>query len=285
MSMESKTVIYENDGITAVEKLIALRKLQTPYFSKSYLSKKLGLRSRGYLTDVFKKRKKLSARIAAPLVEQLGLEAKHEALLKKKLMLDTELCKTEEARASLLEEISMLMKNDSRESIAISENDNIEFLSLIYLSFFLFAHNTGQRKDVVKLFGRDKGIVVDRSLHILVQKGVLIKEGSFYRPDENHTPSFLNLNCSTNHLIKYLKSSILEGSEKVNQLKTIPGEVIFNSSVLTVRKKKYLELVAELKNDLNTMHAKLDDSQPDTLVRFNVQIYPLVSHKKESLIC
>jgi len=87
--------------------------------------------------------------------------------------------------------------------------------------------------------------------------------------------SFLNAQYSAQKELEYLKKSILESVDRLPMLQTQREEVIFHSSILTVRRSTYRNLLKKIKQDFRTYHAELDDQKPDTLVRFNIQLYPV----------
>jgi hypothetical protein len=87
--------------------------------------------------------------------------------------------------------------------------------------------------------------------------------------------SFLSAQYSAGQEADYLKKSFAEGIDRLPLLQQKRDDVIFHSSILTVKRSVYREFIKKIKQDFRTYHAELDHENPDTLVRFNVQLYPL----------
>jgi uncharacterized protein (TIGR02147 family) len=258
-----------------LERLIVMKKMENSAFTKNYVTRRVGLSSRGYLTDVFKGRKKLSARFVKPLVATLDLEPFEAAYLEKKLLLETEYAKSQETREELQAELHVLEKNFRSMTLTVEDHFDVYALSLVYLSLFLFPDKKASQRDLLKVLAILPAATIERSIMFLLQKELIIESDHRFTVNPDKDFSFLSAQYSASQEIAYLKKSFTEGIERLPLLQQQRDDVIFHSSVLTVKRSEYREFVRKIKQDFRTYHAELDHQHPDTLVRFNVQLYPI----------
>jgi uncharacterized protein (TIGR02147 family) len=269
------SILLSHSGVPALERLIVMKKMEQPSFTKNYLTRKVGLGSRAYLTDVFKGRKKLSARFVRPLVGTLDLEPFEAHYLEKKLLLETEYAKSPTVRDELLADLAVLEKSFRSMTLTVEDNTDVYALSLVYLSFFLFPQRQSSHRDLLKTLEILPAATIERSIQVLLQKGLIVEHDHRLAVNPEKDFSFLNAQYSVQQEAVYLQKSIAESIDRLPLLQQNRDEVVFHSSILTVRRSAYREFIKTIKQDFRTYHAELDDHNPDTLVRFNVQIYPL----------
>ncbi|SMF29235.1 TIGR02147 family protein [Pseudobacteriovorax antillogorgiicola] len=277
----TKSVLLSHSGIESLEKIIALRKTEKPSFSKNYISKRIGLKSRGYLTDVFKGRKKLSARYVGPIIETLSLDTTEATLLEKKILLETEFAKSEKVRDQLDREIKILTKTLKYHEINMDDMRDIFTFSLVYLSLFLFPEHQASERELMAILKDVPAQRIQSALRCLHQRELVTKADGIYKINHKKDFSFLFTNFSQQHEIKHLQSAIDESRSKVPDIAKKRDEVLFLSSLLTVKKQSYMEAIDKLKDTFRTVHSELEDDEPDTLVRLNLQMYPVISKEKE----
>lgn len=275
-----QSILLSHDGVSALEKLIVMKKLESPYFSKNYLTRKLGLSSRGYLTDVFKGRKKLSARYVRPIVDLLGLTDAETSYLEKKLLLSTEFVKTDLQKNQLEHELNVLERKFRTRAIPVDDHSDAYALSLVYLSFFLFTDKQASRRELYQSLKIVSAAGIDMALRELLLKGLLIEKDHRISVNPERDISFLNAQYSSNREVQFLKRTVGESFDKVDMVRTHREEVLFQSTVLTVKRKRYLEFLGRIKHEFRTMIADLDDEDPDSMVRFNIQLYPISTARK-----
>jgi uncharacterized protein (TIGR02147 family) len=258
-----------------LERLIVMKKMENSAFTKNYVTRRVGLSSRGYLTDVFKGRKKLSARYVRPLVATLELESFEAAYLEKKLLLETEYAKSPEIREEIQTELGVLERTFRSMTLTVEDGFDVYALSLVYLSLFLFPDRTAAQRDLLKVLDILPAATIERSTRFLLQKGLIIEVDHRLTVNPEKDFSFLSAQYSAGQENAYLKRSFTEAIERLHLLQQQRDEVIFHSSILTVNRRAYREFIKKIKQDFRNYHAELDDQHPDALVRFNVQIYPL----------
>jgi len=269
------SILLSHPGIPALERLIVMKKMENSAFTKNYVTRRVGLSSRAYLTDVFKGRKKLSARYVRPLVATLDLEAFEASYLEKKLLLETEHAKSPGVREELQNELIILERNFRSMTLTVEDSFDVYALSLVYLSLFLFPEKRASLRELMKVLDMLPAATLERSINFLLKNELIVDQDHRLAVNPEKDFSFLSAQYSAAQEADYLKKSFAEGINRLPLLQEKREVVIFHSSILTVKRSVYREFIKKIKQDFRTYHAELDHEHPDTLVRYNVQIYPL----------
>ena len=273
----TRTILLSESGVMALKKLIAMKKAEKSYFSKNYIAKKVGLKSRGYLSDVLSGRKKISARYVDPIVATLDLDPPEATYLRKKLLLDTEFAKTPAVKSELEQELSTLSKNLQYETIGMDDVADIYSLCLVYLSFFLRSDRTLSKKELMTMLPMVTAKKLEQAIAKLLQKELINRTGHQFQVNSNRTFSFANSDVQIEQELQYLEQSIEESRLNLPQLKYSREQVIFHSSLLTTDKVTFGQKIADFKNQLRTLQSDLETDKADSLIRFNLQVYPVIS--------
>ncbi len=274
------SILLNHNGLDALEKLIALKKLENSKFSKNYIAKKIGLRSRSYLTDIFKGRKKLAAKYINPVISTLNLAVNESLFLEKKLLLETEFAKPKNVYCQIEGELKILEKNLKYQTMDMDNGSDIFTLSLVYLSFFLFEDRTVSFRELLRTFDEIPAATIEGTLHELIKKELIQADNDKYRINPENDFSFLKANYDIVQEIKFLKQTIIDSERNLFLLKESRDEVVFHSSLLTVKKSDYESKLKKIREDLRKMHCEIEDENPDTMVRFNVQVFPVFQNKE-----
>jgi hypothetical protein len=145
----------------------------------------------------------------------------------------------------------------------------------VYLSLFLFPEKKASLRDLMKVLDILPAGALERSVNFLLKKDLIVEQDHKLTVNPDKDFSFLSAQYSAAQEADYLKKSFAEGIERLPLLQQKRDDVIFHSSILTVKRSVYREFIKKIKQDFRTYHAELDHEHPDALVRFNVQIYPL----------
>jgi hypothetical protein len=78
--------------------------------------------------------------------------------------------------------------------------------------------------------------------------------------------------------LDYLKGSIREALEHVGDFQSHAQETVFYSGLITAEKAKYLLELQHVKQSLRSAQSRIESSAGDTVIRFNVQIYPVATN-------
>ncbi len=77
------------------------------------------------------------------------------------------------------------------------------------------------------------------------------------------------------HHLDFLRQAIVKASRDAAKWYEQRSAAHFESSVMSVNSITYQKLLARLKDDLAQWQTELESERADTLVRFNIQIYPV----------
>lgn len=276
--VEPASVILSSSSLVALRSLIALRRSVDSKFSYSYISRRLGIKSRSYLSEVLSEKKKLNPKHIVPMVDLLSLPLPEAELLKGKLMLDVgDLSEAEATR--LKSEVRDAEKKLTSGTLQLSDVRDINLVMLLAVCLHLFKDGKATKRQIFDLFKRDRHLEIEKGLHDLIKNGLLMKEGELYSysPDYSH---ILHVYLATNkkNELDYLKGSIREALDHVGEFQNNAQETVFYSGLITAEKAKYLQELQHVKQNLRSAQSRIESSSGDTVIRFNVQIYPVATN-------
>lgn len=276
--VDPASVILSSSSLVALRSLIALRRSVDSKFSYSYISRRLGIKSRSYLSEVLSEKKKLNPKHIAPMVDLLSLPLPEAELLKGKLMLDVgDLSEAEATR--LKSEVRDAEKKLTSGTLQLSDVRDINLVMLLAVCLHLFKDGKATKRQIFDLFKRDRHLEIEKGLHDLIKNGLLVKEAEHYSYSPDYT-NILHVYMATNkkNEIDYLKGSIREALEHVGDFPNRAQETVFYSGLITAEKARYLQELQHVKQSLRSAQSRIESSAGDTVIRFNVQIYPVATN-------
>jgi hypothetical protein len=276
--VDPASVILSSSSLVALRSLIALRRSVDSKFSYSYISRRIGIKSRSYLSEVFNEKKKLNPKHVVPMVDLLALPLPEAELLKGKLMLDVgDLNEAEAAR--LRSEVRDAEKKLTSGTLQLSDVRDINLVMLLAVCLHLFKDGKASKRQIFDLFKRDKHLEVEKGLYDLIRNGLLVKEGDLYTYSPDYA-NILHVYMATNkkNELDYLKGSIREALEHVGDFQNNAQETVFYSGLITAEKASYLKELQYVKQSLRSAQSRIESNAGDTVIRFNVQIYPVATH-------
>lgn len=264
----------------ALRTIIAIRRSENTKFSYSFLSKRLGIKSRSYLTEALKGGKNLNPKHINPLVALLNLPLPETELLEGKLLLDFG-----DLAAADVEKIKLSVRDIEKKltstTVEIAEVRDIHLVMILAACFHLFRNGSATRRQILDLFSKDKVFEIEKALGDLLQNGLLTLEGDSYRFSPEYGDRIhLYMATSPKNEIDYLKSSLAEASAEVESYKKENKDSIFYSGIITADLAHYIESLDYVKQNLRSIQSRIESNPSDTLVRFSVQLYPLATKQK-----
>lgn len=120
---------------------------------------------------------------------------------------------------------------------------------------------------------------MERGLYDLVKNGLLVKEGDLYSYLPDYT-NMLHVYMATNkkNQVDYLKASIREALDHVDDFQSNSQESVFYSGFITAEKVKYMQDLDYVKQILRSVQSRIESNSADTVIRFNVQIHPVATN-------
>lgn len=80
--------------------------------------------------------------------------------------------------------------------------------------------------------------------------------------------------------IKFIERCISDAERNVKRYFEAHDQALFVSSLISVNKSTFSNLLHELRGDLEIFQNRIESEDADSLVRFNVQIYPMTDQNK-----
>ena len=278
----SLPIILHSPGTSALRSLIALRRANEPKFSYSFISRSLGIKARSYLSEVLKGIKKLNERHIEPIVDLLDLPVDEADLLKKKLLLEMGDLNPKECER-LRVAIKTLERKFSSKQLQLQDIKDINIVMVLGASLFLFTDYRANRRQFLELFPKERYQDIETGLGELLRNGLFIKDGEQYTFSEEFQ-NVLHLYTSTArlHEINYLKASLQEALLHVNDFDRDSQSSIFYSGIVTSEMAEFCKAREAIRQNLRGIQSQIvTDGKSDTLIRFNVQLYPIVHKKKD----
>ncbi|SMF82795.1 TIGR02147 family protein [Pseudobacteriovorax antillogorgiicola] len=275
--MNTIDLIRHKPGIDALFSILREYRRRSQKYSYANLSRHLGLKSRSYISECLSGKKKLNQKHVKPLIELLGLPPSETEMLVKKTLLDIADLNPND-RHRLSRDISSIEKSFSQSEIDFSALRNPRLSVLLSVSLYLFDDNRATLRQLVKLFGRDQYHEIELAIADLLRLGLWQSEGDYYKYPEAGAMPFRSNEYSRESEVSYLKETIEEAKQALQKTyRTQPESSIFQSHVLTVNRKQYQQLIDDMKQSISRMQSNIEVSgnETDSLVRFNVQVYPI----------
>jgi uncharacterized protein (TIGR02147 family) len=275
MNSENLTLILlkAQSSKEALQQAFAWRKALDSRFSLAYIARRLGLKSRGTLSLMLRGERPIPGRIRRPLLE---------VLLRDESLVDYVelLLKRDEAEAEpLRQEIEGKLKalhfflRDRFTSVHLQHGMNL-LASDILCAFDLFAGCPTERQ-LIDFFGKSRFNEVQTAIGSLLANGLIEKtDGRLQRTER--TQRFLTIQGSeADSMLNYLKDSIHDAWLNVAKWQADSSMSCFGSTTMSVNRETYQEVIKRLKKDIFRYFSELETDRGDTLIRFNMQIFPL----------
>ncbi|NRA66055.1 MAG: TIGR02147 family protein [Pseudobacteriovorax sp.] len=271
-----RTVILSHSPMEALEKLIMLRKSEKPSFNKSAISRRLGCSSRSYLTDILKGRKSISIRLVKPLITLLGLDEHESRYLEIQLLLTTSFASDDATRSGLEGERKQLRSLLTSNKVQFDEKIELNAIFLVYLTLYILPGKQGSYRSLYAKLTMLTAQQIQKSAHELIRQGLIQEQDSVLSICTEKEFSFLDSESSDDYEQDFLRSAIEESIEHLPMVKEKRQDVIFHSSLITAEKAQLHSLLETMRNELSALRAKVESKNANQLVRFNLQLYPLL---------
>jgi uncharacterized protein (TIGR02147 family) len=275
MTTENLTLLILNarSSKEALQQVFAWRKALDSRFSLAYIARRLGLKSRGTLSLMLRSERPIPSRIRRPLFQVL---TRDEPLTD---YLELLLARDEATSDSARQEAEAKMKalhfflRDRFTSIHLQHGLNL-LASDLLCAFDLFQGHPTERQ-LIEFFGRARFPEVQTAIGSLLLNGLIEKQdGHLKRTDR--TQRFLTIQGQEqDSMLRYLKESIHDAWLNVGRWQGDTSMSCFGSTTMSVRRDIYMEVIKRLKKDMFRYFSELETDEGDTLIRFNMQIFPL----------
>lgn len=238
-------------------------------FSLSFLCRRAGIPSKGYLGDVMKAKRKLNLKYALKLGQAFGLSGSH---LKFFILI---VSRDQEHDPVVREKIERALASTEKRlhirRVPLKSTLNLRLISRIFGLCGVIKPPITVRKLHAALPELSES-AIDKALGQLVLVGALTEENAefqitgaqFMFPTGNE-PRVVN---------DFFRDSLSEALSVVPKWLTRPKESFFQSTVLSVKKAVYQEKLEEIREFFDGIQSDIESNDADSVVYFNIQIYP-----------
>lgn len=254
----------------ALALLIRRSKALDPKQSLGFLAKKAGIPSTGYLSDVMSGRRVLHAKYRDALLDALSVTGTVRSFVT--VLLAIEDLDGGTGSEELLKERDAIRKVLRQQSRQFPERLAGMFFAFEVFAAFGLSGQKATRDQLRAFFGVGRGVEIERALGLLLQSGLIERDGDAFRIVNDQ---FYFIGKDGMSHIDYLTMALREAEEKVSAWYDKPDESFFVSSILSVKDAVYRAKLPELKARMKRVESDLETGDADRLIRVNVQVYPL----------
>ncbi len=260
-----------SSGNEAIQDLLHRCKSFDSKFSLSYVCRKLGLNSKGYLSDVMRGRRFLGEKYWESLANFLQLDPAYREIFYLLLRIDAE--RDTHEQMLLKQELEIKRKAAGySEKILSNKLRGMFFAFDVFCAFGLFKNSPG-KDDLRTYFGVQRGLEIDVALNILLALDLIEKTADGRYGIKNYNIRFSDSEDGLSHL-DFLKESMEDARRNVDRWREKRDESIFSSYIISVKRSQYLKVVDQLRRNLLEIQSNLESDDADMLVRFNIQVFP-----------
>lgn len=272
----SRSWLYERRQIllaaatssAALKGLYEAKKAREPQFSFGVISRKTGA-SKGYISDVLAGRRSLNPRYWQSFMDVFDLTSHGRQLFH--LLAAKDAAKTpEEATAHGLT-LDTYKKALEPEFLAVPKIKGLIFTLEVLCSFGLFG-NQPTLAQLRQYFGQPLGLELGEALHQLQHMGLVAKDGERYSLLKDHI-NFIDSEYGM-AISEYLKEGINTAYQKADTWYKDDRNAYFETTFISVKRSHYQAYLTQMRDAIHKMQADLESDQGDTMIQFNVQIFP-----------
>lgn len=262
----------------ALKSLYSFQKQKQPNFSLTILGRKLGISSKGHISDMIRGRRSISRKHWSILSQVFDLSETQTHVFHCLLERDHSKCDQQKSyfdkQLKSLE--SMLTNRFDPEALPKVKTPTKAAKELVE-AFNIFPEEPSFR-DFLDYFGRHRYKEIEIALSYLLDHGYVIENDSCYRLTQNLSFPVENLGQQPD----YLKANFIEGCEQIDRFGHKPEQAVFSSDVLSLSPDQYQGLLNEMSSYLNKLKSQSNTNDAKHLIKMNVQLYPLGSNEANS---
>ena len=162
------------------------------------------------------------------------------------------------------------------------ESQNISF-DLTVLSTLALFSGKARLADIVGLFAPQLEPTVTLAVNRLIEKGLMTQDSDCHLSLQNPRVIFNTSQNGYSHL-KFVNEMVLNASAQMPSWYHKRTESIFASSIISMNKKEFMAIIESLRTGVVQMQSQIESHNPDELLSFNLQIYPLEIKKSSKVI-
>lgn len=263
---------FQSDSSSeALRRLFQNKKKESSAFSLAFIGKKLGIKSRGYLSDVLSGKKILGEKYLPSISKLFGLDRQQTRYLNF-LNARDHLSAKNAATFEVDIKLSRLKKRmliESDQTIPYHSGQVIKVFK-VFCAFSLFKGSPTD-SDLKSFFG----VSVEKELEILKAWGLIHSEGSHFRQNKEFV-IFDQSADGVSHL-DFLKAAIKDAMIQIDTQFDDREKCHFESTILSVKRSEFVKKIQKLKEISKNFQSDIETDDADMIVHFNIQAYPAKS--------
>jgi uncharacterized protein (TIGR02147 family) len=259
----------------ALRQCFAYRKAMNPRFSLAVLAKRIGMKSRGTLSQMLQGKRLVPPRLRPSLLHALTEDATLSEYLELLLARNDDLSREKhEEQENKRRELELFLR-DRFTRVRIDHGLSL-LASDIFCAFDLFGGRP-QERDLIRYFGRSRSLNVQKGLALLMANGFVQRSGKFFSKTDA-VARFMTLDQLTGPSpAGFLRESLIDAHDQVGTWLARPAESCFGSTTMSVKRSTYESVLKKIKQDVFRYFSELETEEGDMVIRFNMQVYPVRS--------
>lgn len=271
---EINRILSESSGAgEALKQLIALRKAKNPSFSLAIVAGRLGLRSKGHVSDMVRGRRLIPMHLASGLAGLFGLEGVQADYLRTLIEHDQLREGDRDPVRERLQRMRKFLRGPVERKMAGLPGTGSPFAFEVLCAFALYGNEPDLRA-LVEYFGRPRYQEVEQALGFLLSEGLILSEGGRYRLAPEHKPIYMLFASKQEAEVEFLRYGLRDAADKLAAWYGHQEDAFFATTTISVRREDYRRLLREFRQQMLRLQSDMEADNGDMLVRLNVQSYP-----------
>ncbi len=241
-------------------------------YSMSYICKKAGIPSKGYLSDVMRGTRILNMKYMEGLVKAFKLSRATASVYQILVQIDHEKDSNEIIR--LLEKRKRIAK-----AMKVVGGTVPAPLTSLFFNLELFCRiglfeNKATRFDLLKIYGKSRSSEVELAIENLKSSNMIIEDCGYLTLANDQ---FKFETSSNNSHIEFLHECLRRVTASIADWYLKPDLAYIESSIVSVDEAKYRKVLPQIRNLFSELQSDLESGKADKLILFNIQVIPLDS--------
>ncbi|HYX38386.1 MAG TPA: hypothetical protein VE954_35230 [Oligoflexus sp.] len=264
-------------GSQAVQQLWAYKKALEPRFSLAWLAGKLGIHSRGNLSETLKGIRRWPRKYWKTLGPILELDELQSEMLA--FLLERDEATTASDLNNLNREIETIRRFLQQRFFKFDHKRGLTLLASDVYCYFSMHARVIKEREIIDYFGKSRYADILRGMQVLLDNQLIEKTADGYRRNDSNAKFFSFHQNELDHSTAFLRESIQDAEEQVPRWIHNNKEACFGTTTMSVKREQFEKTLTQIKKDVFRYFSELETNEGDTIIRFNMQIYPVISEK------
>ncbi len=239
-------------------------------YSMSYICKKAGIPSKGYLSDVMRGARILNRKYIEGLVKAFKLSRSSASVYQILVQIDHEKDPNEIFR--LLEK-----RKRADKAMKVVGGSVPAPLTSLFFNLELFCRlglfeNKATRFDLLKIYGKSRSAEVELGIENLKSSNLIIEDCGCLTLINDQFKFETSSNSSH---IEFLHECLRRVTASIGDWYAKPDLAYIESSIISIEEAKYRKILPQIRSLFSELQSDLESGKADKLILFNLQVMPL----------